>query len=118
MATCKKRSCGRVCYYPVPPSWTVSVSLSLEAWLETKLQVCTVNVGGEARKHQQRELARRGEAANKGCIIKQVTTAGNWDQILLATLGASAEHEPHIIHPPPPARVAEVLIHRSPSVMG
>lgn len=106
------------CYYPVPLSWRVSVSLSLEAWLKTKLQVYTVNVGGEARKHQQRGVARRGEAANKGCIIKQVIAVGNWDQILLGTLGASVEHAPHIIYPPPPARVAEVLICRSPSVMG
>lgn len=43
-----------------------------------------------------RGVARRRGAANKKCVIKQVTTVGNWDQILLGTVGASVEHGPHI----------------------
>lgn len=47
------------CHYLVPLSWTVCVSFSSEAHLETKISVHTVNVGSEARKHQQRSGKKR-----------------------------------------------------------
>lgn len=47
------------CYYLVPLSWTVCVSLSPEAHLEVKIAVYIVNVGDEAKKHQQRSGKKR-----------------------------------------------------------
>lgn len=50
------------CYYLVPLLWTVCVSLSPEAHLETKISVHTVHVGGEARKHQQMSGKKRKQS--------------------------------------------------------
>lgn len=75
----------------------MSVSLFLEEHLEIKMPVHLVNVGDEARKHQQRSGKETREATNQGGVTKQVTTVGSWDQILLGTLEASVEHGPHNI---------------------
>lgn len=65
--------------HPASLAWAVSVLwVPLEAHLDTKVQVHIVNEGG---------VARRGEAAGKGCVIKQDSTWSSWDPIPLGQCG-------------------------------